>query len=398
MAHRAQVFFFKVLGGHGTIEVVALAVAAAGLGEGGNLGPVLYPLRHADHAVGMAYAHQVPHQHLSLGIVGQLGDQAAVQLHRIKFHVGENGDVGVFRSKIVQGKANPKDPKALQGVIQGLPIHADPTLRYLHFQHMGRDHGVTALYGQHRCGSGRVEQGAPGKIYRQGHQRQPACSPPFHQGQGVIQHEQVQIPDGAVFLHLLDKVVGGDQLARGVHPPHQRFRAQQPAGGHVYFGLKVEQEPAQLDGLIRGDVLSVQDVFGGFYSFAAHDGAGLVHQIPAGEHPFRPAVTDAQPAGIAALQHGAQPGTPPQEHLPGGVRAQGHEFGVPSAKEEGAAEDVGQRLGHVPQQLAAVLKAQVAVDGGQTRNVQAHRPQGAIYLGVEGIDDVHIGAQVGHIA
>ena len=126
-----------------------------------------------------------------------------------------------------------------------------------------------------------------------------------------------------------------------------------------------------------------------------HAVPGLVCQKLAAENTICPGAAKAHLLWIAALENGAQTAAAAQEDLAGRIGAKGNELCIPCAEEQRGAKNVSQRFGDIPKQLIAIFKAKAAIDGGHAGNIQTDGAQGTILFRIEGIDGLHIGAQVG---
>ena len=111
-----QIFFLKRFRRKRGIKEKSLAIDTASLEQHLFLRLGFHAFRHATHAAGMANLHQIPHQHLAATVSGQIGNQRPVQLQAAKFHMGQQGNIGVLGAEIVQGKLQSQLMEPVHGI------------------------------------------------------------------------------------------------------------------------------------------------------------------------------------------------------------------------------------------------------------------------------------------
>ena len=330
------------------------------------------------------------------GVAADVGDQRAVQLHRLDRQVHQGAQVGVAGAEVVQGHAHAPGGQALDVAAGQGHVLQQEGLGDLDGEGGGRQVGLGQAADQ-LAGEAGVEQVAGADVA--GHQLDEALG---HPGGGAlaggVEHRLVDGPDQAQLLGHGHEGGGGQHALLGMVPAGEDLDAHHPGGRGIHHRLVPGLDlaggygPAQLvlEGaapLGLGPQVGVEDAVAapaaGLHPVEGHVGEALKVRGVRGvvrehRHPHRGARGD-----LAAVDH---LGLGDDVHQPLGPA--GHVPGVGDHRELVAAEAGGDLAGgavgrqpgaELGQQQVAGVVAEVVVQGLEAVEVdheQGHRLAG----------------------
>ena len=181
--------------------------------------------------------------------MSHVADHALVQLEHVEFHGGQQGQVGVLGSKVVDGdgKARPADFDDQRPDIQFL--HLPQTFRDLDLQELRGNAGGITDFGEllHKQ---RLRQGAAGEVYGDRKYRFALFHPAFEPGADELEHEEIDLTDSPRLLHQREEISGQNQGVRTGLVADQGLRSHGPAIRAGNLGLQIHDKTVLPDLLL----------------------------------------------------------------------------------------------------------------------------------------------------
>src|SRR5690606_31868983 len=171
-----------------------------------------------------------------VGVVGQAGDEAAVEFEHVDGQALEVGQRGVAGAEVVQGDRDAESAQAGEGLGGDVDVGEQGAFGQLHAQ----ARGGKAAGGERVLDV--VDQAGLGELARGQVDAQPGCGaagrggPLLRLPAGLVQHPAPDRQDQAAAFDDVDEFAGRADAAFAVVPAQQRFGRDPAAAGQVDFG------------------------------------------------------------------------------------------------------------------------------------------------------------------
>ncbi|RMS60168.1 hypothetical protein ALP65_04561, partial [Pseudomonas aeruginosa] len=185
-----------------------------------------------------------------VAVVGQLVDEATVDLQFARRQALEIEQAGVAGAEVVDGDADAHRRQLLEDHQAGIGIAHGGRFGHLEDQVAG----LQAV--AQECVAHRVDQAGMGelqgrKVHRDVPLRMPAVQPEAHLPAGFVEHPLADLHDQAGLFRQRQELAGGDQPVLRMLPAQQRFHADHRSVRRQYLGLVVQDQLPALQGLAQ---------------------------------------------------------------------------------------------------------------------------------------------------